>query len=146
MKQLKGILKEFEDGKIAVGIIISFALALLIMVLSSCNKKPIPQPNYTNYLIINDTIVSSLYSVNVYDSSINLKPEYGIVVLGQKHDSIFRGYMIIFGTPYHYDSVVCAYNVNEGRAYGYAYGKMTRNICPPNLNYIDFKLKFNLPL
>lgn len=137
------ILKEFKNSKLAIIIILCIWIVFLIF-LFGCSK-PVKY-EYTNYLIINDTITSSLFYARYYEltNTINLKPENGIIVLTKKHDSIHKGYMVINGKGYHIDSVVCVYDFNE-RIKGYSHGQMIRNTCPPNFNYINFELKFNLP-
>ena len=114
-------------------------------VVVQCNKKTIQSPCYINQITIDDTLSYVLIGFKYWEhtQTVNLKPEYGIIVLSNKHDSIAEGYMIVNSVPYHVDSCVSVVVFKHNRSIGYAYGRMVRSTCPPSGNYY-FELKYNL--
>lgn len=123
----------------------AIVLIILSIILTACQKEEVAQPDYTNYLIIDNMLISSLFYARYYEhtNTINLKPENGMVVLRQKHDSIYEGYMIVNNVPFHIDSSVCVYAISE-RIIGYAYGEMKLSDCQLPDQFKEFKIKYNL--
>lgn len=122
-------------------------LFILILFIAACKKETV-EPDYVNYLSINDKVVSGLYGVTVWNDykTVNLMPKNGIIVINQLSDTLANGYIIINGTHYHFDGIKSVMRYDEKRITGNAFGEMLKITCPPSNEWYNVDIVYNLEL